>query len=179
VILSQPVKPDSQPAAGTEDIRIVVGLEEICVSSDPQVVLACLGLGSCIAVSAYDPVARVAAMAHIVLPDSGGKDKEGLPGRYANTGIPRMVEEMKEAGALKSRIVIKIAGGARMFGNVKEGSLLDVGFRNLAAVKQALTDNGLNLNNENTGGSQGRSLLLYVSSGLTLVTSALREKIEL
>jgi chemotaxis protein CheD len=179
MITSHPVKPDNQPAADTGEIKVMVGLEEICVSSDPKVVLACLGLGSCIAISAYDPVARVGAMAHIVLPDSGGKDKAGAPGKYANTGIPRMIEEMKEAGALKFRIIIKIAGGARIFGNVKEGSMLDIGFRNLAAVKQAFLDNNLNLRGENTGGAHGRSLLLHVSSGLTLVTTATREIIEL
>jgi len=179
MIISQQVKPDSQGAAGTDEIKVVVGLGEIYVSRDPNVVLACLGLGSCIAVSAYDPVARVGAIAHIVLPDSGGSNKGGSPGKYADTGMPRMIEGMIEAGALKDRIIIKIVGGARIFGNVKEGSLLDIGFRNLAAVKQALTDNGLSLKNENTGGSHGRSLLLYVSSGLTLVTSAMRENIEL
>jgi len=179
MIITQPVKPESQPVAGSDETKVVVGLEEINVSRDAKVVLACLGLGSCIAVSGYDPVARVGGMAHIVLPDNGGKACEGSPGKYANTGIPRLMEGMMEAGALKSRIIIKIAGGARIFGNVKEGSLLDIGFRNLAAVKQALIDNGLNLKNENTGGSHGRSLLLYVSSGLTLVTSAMRENIEL
>ncbi len=179
MIISQQAKPDSQAAAGTAETKVVVGLEEIYVSCDPNVVLSCLGLGSCVAVSAYDAVARVGGMAHVVLPDDGGKDREGSPGKYANTGIPRLIEGMKEAGALKSRIAIKIAGGARIFGNVKEGSLLDIGFRNLAAVKQAISDNGLYLKNENTGGSHGRSLLLYVSSGLTMVTSAVKGKIEI
>jgi len=179
MIVSQQYKAENQPAAGAVETRVVVGLEEIYVSRDPNVVLACLGLGSCIAVSGYDAVARVGAMAHVVLPESGGKDREGSPGKYADTGIPRMIEGMKEAGALKSRITIKVAGGARIFGNVKEGSLLDIGFRNIAAVKKAIADNGLNLTGENTGESHGRSLLLYVSSGLTMVTSAVKGKIEL
>jgi chemotaxis protein CheD len=179
MIVSQQSKPISPPAPATAETKVVVGLEEIYVSRDPNVVLACLGLGSCIAVSAYDAVARVGAMAHVVLPESGGKDREGSPGKYADTAIPRMIEGMKEAGAIKSRITIKMAGGARIFSNVKEGSLLDIGFRNLAAVRQALLVNGLNLKGENTGGSHGRSLLLYVASGLTMVTSAMRDNIEL
>ena len=179
MITSQQSKPGGQPAAGVEEIRVVVGLEEIYVSRDPNVVLACLGLGSCIAVSGYDAVARVGAMAHVVLPESGGKDREGSPGKYADTGIPRMIEGMKEAGALKSRITIKIAGGARIFGNVKEGSLLDIGFRNIAAVKQAIADNGLKLTGDNTGDSHGRSLLLHVATGLTMVTSAVKGRIEI
>ena len=179
MITSQQSKPGSQPAAGTDETRVVVGLEEIYVSRDPNVVLACLGLGSCIAVSAYDAVAKVGAMAHVVLPESGGKDREGSPGKYADTGIPRMIEGMKEAGALKTRITIKIAGGARIFSNVKEGSLLDIGFRNIAAVRKAISDNGLNLAGENTGESHGRSLSLYVASGLTMVSSAVKGKVEI
>jgi chemotaxis protein CheD len=179
MIVSQQSKAETQPAAGAVAIRVVVGLEEIHVSRDPNVVLACLGLGSCVAVSGYDPVARVGAMAHVVLPDSDSKNKGGAPGKYADTGIPWMVEQMEEEGALKSRIAIKIAGGARMFANVKEGSLLDIGFRNMAAVKKAISDNGLYLAGENTGESHGRSLLLYVASGLTMVTSAVKGKIEI
>ena len=179
MIISQPAKPDIQPAADTGETKIMVGLEDIRVSYNPHVVLACLGLGSCIAVSAYDPVARVGAMAHIVLPDSGGKDSKDSPGKYADTGIPWMIEEMMKSGAVRSRTSIKIAGGARIFGNIKEGSMLDIGFRNLAAVKQTIINNDLILCGENTGGSHGRSLFLYISTGLTLVTTATREKIVL
>lgn len=179
MITSEPVKTNGQPDAGAAITKIVVGLEEICISRDPSVVLSCLGLGSCVGVSAYDPVSRVAGMAHIVLPDDGGRDREGAPGKYANTGIPGLIQEMQAAGGLKSRIAIKIAGGARIFANVKEGSLMDIGFRNLAAVRQALDENGLRLQGENTGGSHGRSLLLYVATGLTRVTSAMRDPIDL
>ena len=179
MITSEQPRTDGQAAPGAAVTKIVVGLEEICVSRDPAVVLSCLGLGSCIGISAYDPVSRVAGMAHIVLPDDGGKAKDGPPGKYATTGVPQLIQDMQQAGALKSRIAIKIAGGARIFANVKEGSLMDIGFRNLAAVKQALDDNNLRLQGENTGGSHGRSLLLYVASGLTRVTSAMHEPVDL
>jgi len=177
--IAQPVKP-VVPVAGSGAVtKVGVGLEEIRVSTDPNVILACMGLGSCIAACGYDPVARVGGMAHIVLPDSGGKEKEGSPGKFADTGIPRLIEAMKEAGALKSRIALKMAGGARIFANVKEGSLLDIGFRNLAAVRLALVANSLELRGENTGGTHGRSLLLHISTGLTQVTSALKDTVEL
>lgn len=177
--IAQPVKPGVPVAAGVAVTKVGVGLEEIRISSDPNVILACMGLGSCIAVSGYDPLARVGGMAHIVLPDSGGKEKEDSPGKYADTGVPRLIEAMQEAGALKSRIVVKMAGGARIFANVKEGSLLDIGFRNLAAVRQAFTDNKIELKGENTGGTHGRSLLLHVATGLTQVTSAMKDTVEL
>ena len=54
-------------------MTLMVGLGEVKTSEDPAEVLTCLGLGSCVAVCLHDPVAKVAGMAHIVLPDSEGK----------------------------------------------------------------------------------------------------------
>ena len=54
----------------------MVGLGEVKTTQDSEKVLTCLGLGSCIGVGMYDPVAKVAGMAHIVLPNSGGKPEK-------------------------------------------------------------------------------------------------------
>lgn len=169
----------SQEAAPRPEQKLTVGLEEIRLSRDPQVVLACLGLGSCVAVCAYDPVLHVGAMAHVVLPESGGKDCEASPAKYADTGVPRLLKLMLDAGALKTRLQIKIAGGARIFANVKEGSLLDIGARNQVAVRAALAESGLKIAGENVGGTHGRSMLLHIVSGLALVTSAVCDTVEL
>ena len=57
----------------SNETMIMVGLGEVKASKDPDAVLACLGLGSCIAVAVYDPKAKVGGMAHVVLPKSRGK----------------------------------------------------------------------------------------------------------
>lgn len=82
------------------------------MTRDPDAVLICYGIGSCIAVSAFDPVAKVGAMAHIVLPVSNNAISSSLPVKFADVAIPLTLEKMEEAGAERSRIVIKIAGGA-------------------------------------------------------------------
>lgn len=92
---------------------LMVGLGEVKISQDPAEVLTCLGLGSCVGVCMYDPVAKVAGMAHIVLPNSDGKpDKAG--GKYADTAVPLLLEMMLKRGAIKSRVIVKIAGGAQI-----------------------------------------------------------------
>ena len=91
----------------------MVGLGEVKVSKDPETVLACLGLGSCVAVSMFDPVAKVGAMAHIVLPKSHGKTGERA-GRYADVAVPIMLEKIRGLGAANSRLGICLAGGAQM-----------------------------------------------------------------
>ena len=46
-----------------------VGLGELKVANRPDQVLVCYGLGSCVGLALYDPVVRVGAMVHVVLPD--------------------------------------------------------------------------------------------------------------
>ena len=52
--------------------NLVVGLGQLHVRKAPGV-LDCLGLGSCIELSAYDSESKVGGMAHIVLPDRNGR----------------------------------------------------------------------------------------------------------
>jgi len=90
---------------------VMVGLGEVKTSQDPAEVLTCLGLGSCVGVGMHDPVAKVAGMAHIVLPSSDGRPNK-IGGKYADTAIPMLLEMMLKRGSIKSRITIKIAGGS-------------------------------------------------------------------
>jgi len=63
-----------------------VGIGEIAVLDKPGKIGA-IGLGSCVAVAMYDPIAKVGGMVHVLLPDSRGQKTE-LPGKFANTGVP-------------------------------------------------------------------------------------------
>lgn len=161
------------------DVNISVGLGEIHVTGDPDAVLICYGLGSCIAVSAFDPVARVGAMAHIVLPASNNGANALLPAKFADRGIPLTVEKMEKAGAQRSRIMIKMAGGAKMLHGVKAGSILDIGERNIVAVSQAMHAMGLRIQAQDVRGDWGRCLWLYIGSGLTRVKTAEQRIIDL
>ncbi len=146
---------------------VVVGLGEMQVSNDPNMILACLGLGSCIGISAYDPVARVGAMVHVVLPHGNNIDCGKSPTKYANTALPIMVNAMERKGAIKSRIVLKIAGGAKIIHTIAMGSILDIGDRNIAAVKKAVAENKLSIKAEDIRGTLGRSMWLNVDTGVT------------
>ena len=161
------------------DVNISVGLGEIHVTRDPDAVLICYGLGSCVAVSAFDPVARIGAMAHIVLPASNNGANAMLPAKFADRGIPLTIEKMEKAGAQRSRLVIKIAGGAKMLHGVKAGSILDIGERNIAAVNEAMQKAGLEIHAQDIRGDWGRCLWLYIASGLTRVKTAEQRIIDL
>lgn len=153
---------------------LMVGLGEVKTSQDPEEVLTCLGLGSCIGVCMYDPVARVAGMVHVVLPNSDGKP-ENSRGKYADTGVPLLLEMMLERGATKSRVIVKIAGGAQISRAKGMGDAFQIGERNLEAVGAVLDANSMRVKGSDTGGHHGRTMRFYLDTGKTLVTTAGKE----
>lgn len=159
--------------ASSASPTLKVGLGALVVTDVAGTGLSALGLGSCIGVAAYDPVAKVAGMAHVVLSDSAMSSAPGPAGKYADTAIPALVEEMARVGAAPGRLVIKIAGGAQMFAG--GGGNLNIGARNAVAVRAALTAAGLKVKAADTGGNSGRTLELWVDDGRTTVRIAGKE----
>ena len=157
---------------------IMVGLGEVKVSQDPEAVLACLGLGSCVAVSVFDPVAKVGGMAHVVLPKSHGKTGE-RSGRYADVAIPLLLKSIRDQGAVDTRLNIRIAGGAQMSMAPGLGTAFKIGEENLSAVLAALSAEGLKPKAMETGGNKGRTMRLFIESGKASVASAGQENREL
>jgi chemotaxis protein CheD len=153
---------------------ITVSMGEIKVvpladaDGEPPVLVA-IGVGSCIAVCAYDRFARVAGMAHVVLPESGGHDER--PGKYADTAIPVLLEEMALYGAVNRRITVAIAGGAQIFQFGGAASRLEIGSRNADAVRQVLRQHRVTPAAEDVGGKNGRSVRFHVENGLVRIKS--------
>jgi chemotaxis protein CheD len=126
---------------------------EIAVSGKGQDELVAMGLGSCIGLALVDRAAGVAGLAHIVLPQSSAGEAREI-GKYADSAVPEIVSRMLRAGAVEHRLEAVLAGGARMF----EVGELDIGARNDAAVRAALTANRVKLRAAATGGDRGRTI---------------------
>lgn len=73
-------------------------------------------IGSCVAVTAYDPDARVGGMAHVMLPgvsrDTGSSDKT----KYAEDAIHEMMRKMSALGAGEARLRVCLVGGGNVLG---------------------------------------------------------------
>ncbi|WP_374712804.1 chemotaxis protein CheD [Symbiobacterium terraclitae] len=157
-----------------------VGLGELKVASDPSRVLVCYGLGSCVGLALYDAVARIGAMVHVVLPDSSmARGRDAPPGKYADTGVEAALAAIVKAGASRSRLTARAAGGARMLSLAGSNPKLDIGARNAEAVRAALARHGITLVAEDMGGTYGRTLHLYVATGRLLVSTVGRGEREL
>ena len=147
---------------------VTVGLGELKVSQDPQEVLIAYGLGSCVAVCIHDPMTGVAGMLHVLLPEANGAAPTS-PARFADTGVPLLLAEASKRGAVRGRLVVKIVGGAAVLALPGAAPALQVGERNIQAVRAALARERLPLAAEDTGGTVGRTVQLFVRDGRVLV----------
>ena len=153
------------------DPSLVVGMAEIKVlrvtvalQDERFTTLTALGLGSCIGLCMYDSKAHVAGMAHVVLPENAGRGDEP-PGKYASTAVPALLSEMARFGAMRSRLVAAIAGGAQLFSFESQTAKMGIGARNAAGVLEALCRAGVPLLAQDVGGNQGRTLRLSAVNG--------------
>ncbi len=145
--------------APTPRLRRTVGIGEAVVDG-PGARLAALGLGSCVGLTAWDPVTRIGGLAHFMLPSGAGA---GQPAKYVDTGLPWFLKALADAGGLPRRAQFKAAGGAAMFLGVSAS--LEVGRRNVAAVEAAMAAVGLRLTARDLGGAIGRSIELDLQTG--------------
>lgn len=144
--------------------EIKVGIAQWKVAKAPYRLIT-LGLGSCVGIALYDSVSRVGGLAHIMLPDSRQFPSQQNPAKFADSALPALVEEMVRWGANRQRLVAKLAGGAQMFNFNQGGSLLNIGQRNVVAVKETLKELGIRVVGEDTGGSVGRTMILNTENG--------------
>lgn len=149
---------------------IPVGMGEMKFSTSPAV-LVTYSLGSCVGITIYDPAKQVGGMGHIMLP--AGTASNGDAGKYAETCVPAMIEAMTVRGASKERLVVKIAGGAKILGiAINNGST--IGIQNQNAVMKAISAAGLRVASSDCGGDFGRTMKLFLDSGRVEIVTATR-----
>jgi chemotaxis protein CheD len=146
-------------------VETMVGMGQVASGGPPQKMKAVVG--SCIALALYHPRLKRGVMAHIVLPDSAGRN--GTPGKFADTAVPHMLGLLKELTASASCLTAKLAGGANMFGS---SGPLQIGDANVEAVAQALRTAGIRITAQDIGGNRGRRVTFDCEGGAMLVESA-------
>jgi chemotaxis protein CheD len=158
--------------------EILVRVADLAIGREGDV-LVTLGLGSCVAVVLYDRVARVGGMAHVLLPEPSIARDTSNPAKFATTAVPLLIERMRAAGATASRLDARLVGGASMFAALMSASSLNMGERNVAAVRVALEAAHVPVRAAEVGGEKGRSVRFIVAEGRTVVTSVAQPPIIL
>ena len=150
---------------------IAVGIGDLKVSAVREETLVTYGLGSCMGITIWDPVSRVAGILHFMLPESQSdlaraKDNPAL---YADTGIPLLFKSAYQIGAEKKRLLVRVAGGAQ----VLDGKgVFNIGRRNYLAMKKIFWKAGVMIHAEEVGSNVSRTLRLEVGSGKLLLQEA-------
>lgn len=143
---------------------IKVGMADLNICKSPDVITT-LGLGSCIGLVFYDPVTKIGGMVHYMLPDSTKVKNNSNIAKFADTGIEELLKRVVAAGANRSRLIAKIAGGARMFEVSGLSDIGNIGARNTQAAKDKLKELGIRLVAEDTGLNYGRTVELHCETG--------------
>ena len=88
-----------------------------------------------------------------------------------------MLNDVLKLGAVRSRLVAKIAGGAQMFAFANATDIMRVGARNAEAITNLLKEMKIPLVAQDVGGTYGRTVSIDLNSGdYTVRTIARGEK---
>lgn len=161
-------------AAGTAR---AVAMGGIAVASGSER-LQCAGLGSCLAILAYDPEANggrgLAAVAHAVLPRPFSRDEHAAPAKYASEAIRNLGAALVERGASLEAVRIALVGGAQLLGGASDANgLPQLGGRNVEEARLNARAFGFVLVAEEVGGTVGRTVVLDAGTGEVTVRTTL------
>ena len=147
--------------------ELIIRMAEYKIGKCPDK-LKTIGLGSCVGIAIYDYFNKIGGLIHIMLPERKGKLKCE---KYADSGIPLLVNKMKKKGARQLYLVAKIAGGARMFKMTGLNGNLEVGKRNIEKTRQILSDLNIEIIAEDVGKDYGRTMTFFIENGEVIISS--------
>ena len=130
-------------------------------------------LGSCVGITFYDPMIKLGALVHILLPEAGD-NAAGNIFKFADTGIKETLRKLEVFGGVKSRYQCKIAGGAKMF--EMSAGIGNIGERNVKMVEKVLAEEHIRVMAKDVGANYARTMLLDVTMGTVKVRTSGRNE---
>lgn len=150
---------------------VKVGMADLNIATE-GIILKTTGLGSCVGLTLFDPVCKIAGMAHVMLPSSEiARDTNINIAKYADTAIPELIGRMLAAGALQQRLKAKMAGGAQMFAMTSQSDSLRIGPRNVESCTELLKKLNIPILSQDTGGNFGRTIEFFSNNGMLSIRS--------
>ncbi|HVW69356.1 MAG TPA: chemotaxis protein CheD [Steroidobacteraceae bacterium] len=128
-------------------------------------------LGSCVAITAWHPAARLGGMCHFLLPSRpGGAHPANLDGRYGDEAVQLLTRRALAAGCDIRECDIQLYGGGWMFSAVPDSSrasnsALEIPWRNVQQARLAACALGVEVRAEHTGGSGHRQIRMSLLDG--------------
>jgi chemotaxis protein CheD len=156
---------------------VTVEMGETALSRSAETRLQAIGLGACVGLCLHETQLRLAVLVHIVLPvtlpPSGRALRDPLPGKCADTAVTHALAEITRNGGRLDMVQAALVGGAQIFtvtgSDTGARSRLEIGQRNVQAVKEELQRAGIPLCAEDTGGHFGRTVTFDSHTGTVVV----------
>jgi chemotaxis protein CheD len=150
--------------------RMVVGVGDMAVTADVDLLLSTYALGSCVGVAAFDPINRSGGLLHIMLPDSSIAPAKAsrTPAMFADTGLDLFFRALRSVRAYQANLQLLVAGGANVLCGTDP---YKIGERNARVTLEFLSKRSYNVRHTDLGGGVNRALHLEIGTGcVTLKT---------
>ncbi len=153
---------------------VTVDISDMKVSKRSDDILVTYSLGSCVALSLYDPVVGVGGLIHCMLPLSkiDPVKARANPYMFTDTGVQALLQAVFDMGAKRENLVTKVAGGARL---LDSNNLFRIGERNYTVLRKVLWKNNILITSEDVRGTIARTVYLYMDTGKTTIKSGGKE----
>lgn len=122
-------------------------------------------LGSCVAVTLWHPVKKLAGMCHVILPNVENNERHH---RYADCAIEYFITQLKFFKTSAPDYEVGVYGGGNMFPGIRQGTKSSqsiVGDRNIEKVISLLIINNFHIKFKDVGGESARKLTLIRNTG--------------
>lgn len=152
----------------TKEVVHTVGISEMKVVQGNGDVLITYSLGSCMGLSLYDAKAHVGGLIHCMLPLSKIDKEKSMqnPCMFTDTGVMKILQAMYAEGASAKTLVAKVAGCAAPLDGPRT---FKIGERNLVILRRILWKNNILIAAEDVGGTNARTMKLFIESGVTTI----------
>jgi len=153
---------------------LIVGVGDLAASNSAEDIIKTFALGSCVGVIVTAPAKGAAGLLHVALPDSRINPQLALlePGRFADTGVPALLQAMRRYGCETRDLIVKLAGGSNI---LDEQNRFEIGKRNILAIKKVLWMYRLGAIAEDLGGNISRTVTVRIHGGGVLLSTPGRE----
>ena len=130
-------------------------------------------LGSCVAVTLWDPVLQIGGINHFMLPKWNGSGSPSY--KYGDIAIAELIKRMIDFGCNKGNLKAKVFGGSET--GVPNG-VFHIGKRNIDLAFVCLNRERISIVSQNVCGPSGRKVIFYSETGEVMIKNIGHDAIE-
>ena len=143
---------------------------QLIVSSEQTPVVTILG--SCVAITIFSPEKKTGAIFHAMLPEHKNKFQVicnsppvSPDPDYVDYAFYYIREKFREKGINFKTAKFMLFGGGDVIQSLSSGNRSSIGFQNINMAKKLIENEGISLNGEDVGGTNGRKLIFLPNEG--------------